>query len=130
MSQRTALSAYRNSMRATRLAFNNDLLVLKSARDQIRSEMKLQTSPSNPLLKINERVDLLNQISEFLRHNIVQGVKNGNSNGKEKYLLNIHNNTELGDNEEIRTTSNLNIDGSPMAGSSCCGGGKVELKQK
>lgn len=130
MSRQLALSAYRNSLRATRIAFTEDLVALNSARNQIKGEMKLATSPSNPLLKVDERVDLLNQISEFLRHNIVQGKKNGQEQGKDKYLLNIHKDTELGDNDDIKTKSTLNADGSPMAGASCCGGGKIELKQK
>lgn len=127
---RSALTAYRNALRATRIAFTDDLVVLQTSRQKIKDEMKLNNSPSNPLLKVEERIELLNQISEFLKHNIVQGVKTGKlDDGKDKYTLNIHKETELGDNDEIKTKSDLNVDGSPMQGA-CCGGGKVEMNQK
>lgn len=120
-----ALSAYRSALRATKVAFNNDIQTLTAARIRMKEEMKSEKSLSNPEFNNIQRVELLEQISEFLKRNIVQGVKNDES----KYTLNIHKDTELGDNDDIKVKkSTLKAGG--MTGGGCCGGGKIELNEK
>ena len=50
------LNAYRSSLRATKIAFNNDFTTLNEARNKIRQEIKSEKSISNPKLNIEERV--------------------------------------------------------------------------
>ncbi|GMM29592.1 Mzm1 protein [Martiniozyma asiatica (nom. inval.)] len=130
MSNLRVLAGYRSILRATRTAFNADIATLIAARDQIKREMKSSVSKSQPMLNIEERTELLFQISSFLKQNIVQGVKNGKDEGKDKYLLNIHKDTELGDNDDIKKKNELAIDGSSMNVGGCCGGGQVKLEPK
>lgn len=123
-----ALAAYRSALRATRVAFTKDAKTLVAARTKIKQEMKSPKSTTNPDYTPLQRIELLEQIGSFLRRNIVQGVKTGTSDSR--YALNIHKDTELGDNEEIKkNTSRFNNSG-PPSGGGCCGGGKIELKQK
>lgn len=124
-----ALSAYRSALRATKIAFTNDIPRLTAARAKIREEMGLEKSSTNPDLTPVQRIELLEQISEFLKHNIVQGVKNGGN--ESRYTLNIHEETELGDNEEIKKNkSRFGSGSSSMTGGGCCGSGNIELKEK
>lgn len=48
------------------------------------------------------QVQLLEDIAMFLRHNVVQG-KRVVANDTEQYHLNIHKDTELGDNDTVKT---------------------------
>lgn len=122
-----ALKAYREALRSTRIAFTNDIKTLNAARNQIRDEMKSPKSISNPKLDTVQRVELLEQVSKFLRHNVVQGVKKNTV--ESRYTLNIHKETELGDNEEIKTKKST-LSAGAAAGGGCCGNGNIELKQK
>lgn len=122
-----ALNAYRSALRSTRIAFTNDLKTLAAARNQIREEMKSSESITNPKLDTVHRIELLEQISKFLRQNVVQGVKK--ESDESRYTLNIHKETELGDNDDIKTKKSTLTAGA-TAGGGCCGNGNVELKQK
>ncbi|CAI4057842.1 hypothetical protein SUVZ_02G5970 [Saccharomyces uvarum] len=94
-----ALDAYRHGLRATRIAFQNDTKVLLAARAKMRSGM---VSPPNPKLTTEEQVQHLEDVAVFLRRNLVQGQKVNDSDMKEsRYHLNIHKDTELGDNETV-----------------------------
>lgn len=94
-----ALNAYRHGLRAARIAFQNDTEVLLAARAKMRSGM---LSPPNPKLTTEEQVQHLEDVAVFLRRNLVQGKKVDCANKKEpRYHLNIHKDTELGDNETV-----------------------------
>lgn len=124
-----ALNAYRSALRATRIAFNNDTSRLLAARTKIKSEMKLEKSTTHPKFTLIQRIELLENVCQFLRHNIVQGVKNDNS--ENRYTLNIHKDTELGDNEEIKKNkSRFSSGSSAVTGGGCCGGGNIKLEEK
>lgn len=120
------LNAYRSSLRATKIAFNNDFTTLNEARNKIRQEIKSEKSISNPKLNIEERVELLEKVSEFLKHNIVQAVKKDTDDSR--YVLNIHKDTELGDNEDIKVNKSTLKAGNTTGG--CCGNGQIELQEK
>ncbi|QLQ79854.1 hypothetical protein HG537_0C05030 [Torulaspora globosa] len=109
-----ALNAYRNGLRATRVVFQGDTRMLLAARQKMRDGM---INPPNPELPIDKQIEHLEEVARFLRQNLVQGTKTG---PEEKYHLNIHRETELGDNESIKEAKQTLAS---QAGG-CCGGGK------
>lgn len=108
-----ALAAYRNGLRATRIAFRQDIPMLLAARSKMREGM---ANPPSQELSVDEQIQHLNDVALFLKRNIVQGKKDDQG----KYHLNIHEDTELGDNESIKTTKKTLAAGN----GGCCGGGK------
>lgn len=109
-----ALNAYRNGLRATRVVFKGDSRMLLAARQKMKDGM---LNPPNPELPVDKQIQLLEDVAKFLRQNLVQGTKTG---AEEKYHLNIHQETELGDNETIKKTKQTLA----AQGGGCCGGGK------
>lgn len=109
-----ALNAYRHGLRATRVAFNGDSRMLLAARHKMRDGM---INPPNPELPVDKQVEHLEEVARFLRQNLVQGKKSGS---EQRYALNIHKDTELGDNETIKITKQTLA----SQGGGCCGGGK------
>ncbi|KAA8568156.1 hypothetical protein MFRU_034g00150 [Monilinia fructicola] len=105
-----ALAAYRHLLRATRIAFNEDVAVLTSAREKSRSFFLTNRSlnPGSPeaIAAITHAED----VAKFLLHNVVQGQK---TEDEEKYKLNIHEYTERGDNDTIKMPNGkkVTIDG-------------------
>ncbi|SCU79105.1 LANO_0A05072g1_1 [Lachancea nothofagi CBS 11611] len=112
-SQSVALAAYRNGLRATKLAFGQDTRMLLAARSQMRNGM---INPPNPQLSSDQQVQYLNDVAQFLRRNIVQGKKSEDN----KYSLNIHADTELGDNESLKLAKKTLA----SQNGGCCGGGQ------
>lgn len=109
-----ALTAYRNGLRATRVVFKGDNRMLLAARQRMRDGM---INPPNAELPVEKQIEHLEDVARFLRQNLVQGTKTGT---EEKYHLNIHKDTELGDNESIKKTKQTLA----SQGGGCCGGGK------
>ncbi|KAG6014199.1 hypothetical protein E4U43_006826 [Claviceps pusilla] len=68
-----ALAAYRNLMRAARIAFQGDAPVLAAAQEQIRTVFRQQASlsPSEP--STADAIQHAQDVAQFLRANIVQG---------------------------------------------------------
>lgn len=98
MATRTAaLSAYRNALRATKLAFANDMPVLVGARNKIRDGF-IENKHLQDEEKIAEQIKHINEVTQFLTKNIVQGRMQEDG----KYFLNFHEKTELGDNDSIK----------------------------
>lgn len=129
-----ALNAYRHGLRAARIAFGQDTRLLLAARQKMREGMR---SPENPELPIEKQVQLMEDVALFLRRNIVQGERTGTTRDGEKptYHLNLHKDSELGDNDEIKQGVKRNTlvpGGSAAVGGAggCCGGGSVPLKEK
>lgn len=112
--RQNALNAYRNGLRATRIAFNGDTRMLLASRAKMREGME---NPPNPELSKEQQIKHLEDVATFLKRNLVQGRKEGS---EEKYHLNIHKETELGDNESIKKAKSTLA--SEVGG--CCGGGK------
>ncbi|ODV81473.1 mitochondrial zinc maintenance protein 1, mitochondrial, partial [Suhomyces tanzawaensis NRRL Y-17324] len=102
-----AISAYRQALRATRLAFQNDIPVLSAARTQIRQGFDNHRSLQEQE-QIDEEIKKMNEISTFLVKNIVQGEKRVEGN-KDRYYLKFHDKTELGDNETIKQAGRANM---------------------
>ncbi|KAH3669273.1 hypothetical protein OGAPHI_001394 [Ogataea philodendri] len=122
-----ALKAYRGALRATSIAFQGDLATLQAARAQIRSKMVLNVDPDMPEKSVEDRIKHLDQVSLFLRRNIVQGKKEEED---DKYFLNIHNDTELGDNDDIKKKKRSTFGGQMAAGGGCCGGGEIKMSER
>ncbi|GAO17322.1 uncharacterized protein UV8b_05552 [Ustilaginoidea virens] len=110
-----ALVAYRNLMRAARVAFQGDAQVLAAARQKIRQEFRRKSGmePSDSTTK--EALFHAQEVAKFLRANVVQGKRlEGEDN---MYQLRIHKDTERGDNESIKAGGS-----GAIGGGGCCGG--------
>lgn len=111
MMKNPALQAYKNSLKATFLAFKGDTAVLTASRIKIKEgilENKHLTGTT-----CEEEITKLEEVSKFLTKNIVQGQRQEDG----KYFLNFHSNTELGDNETIKQ-GNKNLGSLKGTGSS------------
>ncbi|SMN19535.1 similar to Saccharomyces cerevisiae YDR493W MZM1 Mitochondrial matrix protein with a role in maintaining the labile mitochondrial zinc pool [Maudiozyma saulgeensis] len=119
---RQALTAYRHGLRAARVAFNEDTRLLEAARQKMKQGMK---TPENPDTPIEKQIKLMEDVAQFLRKNIVQGkkIENGLNNEKPTYHLNLHKDTELGDNDDIKNISRRNtLTSNSTSTGGCCGG--------
>lgn len=103
-----ALSAYRSLLRSARLAFQGDAPILAAAQVQIRNEFRQKASiePSDAPAAIQHA----QEVAKVLRENVVQGKKT-EEGGQDTYKLRIHNHTERGDNESIKTAGNGSAQG-------------------
>ncbi|KAF4434360.1 putative Mitochondrial zinc maintenance protein 1, mitochondrial [Fusarium austroafricanum] len=117
MATAPALNAYRQLMRAARIAFQGDAPILSAAQLQIRNEFRqkasIDASDAPAAIKHAE------EVAKVLRQNVVQGQKT--EEGKDTYTiaeLRIHDEIERGDNESIKTAGKGTMQGG------CCGGGK------
>lgn len=104
MSQNQALQAYRAALRATRIAFNGDAVVLNSARAKIREGFDTNRALADEQ-EIQKAVKDLNEVSLFLVKNIVQGEQEKDG----RYFLKFHDKTELGSNETIKQNNRANM---------------------
>ncbi|KAH6973203.1 hypothetical protein BKA56DRAFT_593486 [Ilyonectria sp. MPI-CAGE-AT-0026] len=96
-----ALSAYRNLMRSARIAFQGDAPILAAAQVQIRNEFRQKASLDPADASVPAAIQHAEQVAKVLRENVVQGKKI--EEGQDKYKLRIHEHTERGDNESIKT---------------------------
>lgn len=122
-----ALNAYRAALRSTKIAFTSDVKTLTASRTRLREEMRAEKSITDPKLDTVQRIELLEQVGEFLKRNIVQGIKK--SPEESRYLLNIHKETELGDNDDLKKKKST-LSAGNTAGGGCCGNGQIELEQR
>lgn len=134
-----ALQAYRSLLRATRLTFQGDERLLAGARDQIRTGFreKASLSPSDPA--VAPAVEHAQQVAAMLRENVVQGKNEGDGRySKSPWApslvmgdlgskpcadanclteLRIHEHTERGDNDTIKTAAGQTV---KVGGVGCC----------
>lgn len=89
--------------------------------------MRAEKSITDPKLDTVQRIELLEQVGEFLKRNIVQGIKK--SPEESRYLLNIHKETELGDNDDLKKKKST-LSAGNTTGGGCCGNGQIELEQR
>ncbi|KAI1345497.1 hypothetical protein F5Y01DRAFT_57173 [Xylaria sp. FL0043] len=97
MSATPAIPAYRNLLRAARIAFQGDGPTLTAARQSIRQGFRANAAlePTSP--EFPNAVKHAEEVAMILRQNVVQGKKEGDT-----YKLRIHEETERGDNETIK----------------------------
>ncbi|KAL4918710.1 hypothetical protein BDW62DRAFT_180878 [Aspergillus aurantiobrunneus] len=103
----SAVSAYRQLLRATRIAFNNDTRVLLAARQEARQNFeKHRRVGVDTGMQINHAVEVAN----ILRHNIVQGSRDAEDENA-KWELRIHDDIERGDNDSVKVGGkNVKVD--------------------
>ncbi|KIX00998.1 uncharacterized protein Z518_10064 [Rhinocladiella mackenziei CBS 650.93] len=94
-----ALSAYRHLLRATRIAFQGDYHLLHAARVQARTGFDNMSSLDPSSDEALKGIEHAEGVASILRHNIVQGKQ---VEGSDVLRLNIHKDTERGDNDTIK----------------------------
>ncbi|KAE8377379.1 mitochondrial zinc maintenance protein 1, mitochondrial [Aspergillus bertholletiae] len=94
----SARGAYRQLLRATRIAFHEDTRVLLAARQEARRKFDehKRVGIDTPM-QINHAIE----VASILKHNIVQGVKE-EDNEAGKWELRIHDDIERGDNDTVK----------------------------
>ena len=70
-----ALAAYRQLLRATRLAFHEDFDLLHAARSQARTGFEQQSSLDPSSQEATKAIKHAEGVAQVLRHNVVQGVQ-------------------------------------------------------
>ncbi|KAJ5594640.1 Mitochondrial zinc maintenance protein 1 [Penicillium hispanicum] len=94
----SAISAYRQLLRATRVAFRDDSRVLLAARQEARRNFDQNRRVGiDTGLQINHAIEVAN----LLRHNLVQGAREDGDDAA-KWELRIHDEIERGDNDSIK----------------------------
>ncbi|KAL5365040.1 mitochondrial zinc maintenance protein 1, mitochondrial [Aspergillus floccosus] len=94
----SARSAYRQLLRATRIAFRDDVRVLIAARQEARRNFDSHRRQGiDTPMQINHAIEVAN----ILRHNIVQGVRESEDEAA-RWELRIHDEIERGDNDSIK----------------------------
>lgn len=81
-----ALPAYRHLFRATRIAFQGDERVLTAARQQIRTGFREKASLPLSHPSVAPSIQYANEVAEFLKANVVQGKKEGDSETYSTYI--------------------------------------------
>ena len=76
-----ALAAYRNLLRATRIAFHEDYNLLHAARTQARAGFDKQSSLDPSSEEATKAITHADGVAQVLRHNIVQGSKAADEDG-------------------------------------------------
>ncbi|RKF63528.1 Mitochondrial zinc maintenance protein 1, mitochondrial [Erysiphe neolycopersici] len=116
-----ALAAYRHLLRSTRIAFQGDLPVLRASRLQARASFDENISLLPSSTECRDAIVYALDVSRVLRENVVQGRKIDTDSDKEnaQYKLRIHEYTERGDNDSIKT-SGKKKQGRSINNQSCC----------
>ncbi|KAK6341728.1 Mitochondrial zinc maintenance protein 1, mitochondrial [Orbilia brochopaga] len=98
----SALQAYRALLRASRLAFQGDSTLLAASHREIRTqfERSRDAAASPDDAPPSDKIKHAFEVATYLRRNVVQAVK---TDGDEVFRLRIHDETERGDNESIKT---------------------------
>ncbi|KAH0497479.1 hypothetical protein TgHK011_004779 [Trichoderma gracile] len=100
-----SLAAYRNLLRAARIAFQGDVHVLSAAQTQIRQGFQ-ENRALDSSSSIESAIRHAEDVATILRQNVVQGQKMENKGDDHTYKLRIHEHTERGDNDSILTAGN------------------------
>ncbi|KAL2161006.1 hypothetical protein VTH06DRAFT_8719 [Thermothelomyces fergusii] len=92
-----AIQAYRNLLRAARIAFDGDVRMLDAAKQSIRQGFRDKASLPASDPSIAPAIQHAEEVASFLKANLVQGRREGDI-----YKLRIHEHTERGDNDSIK----------------------------
>ncbi|KAL8652589.1 MAG: hypothetical protein Q9210_002588 [Variospora velana] len=114
-----ALPAYRHLLRSITLAFRDDTRLLTSALSTARSNF--ESSRILPPAEAASKVAHAEEVAKVLRRNIVQGSSEAKEDG-EKFQLRIHEDTERGSNETIKSAGQALMGGGGVGGGCCAGG--------
>ncbi|KAL6856585.1 hypothetical protein J3F83DRAFT_752094 [Trichoderma novae-zelandiae] len=100
-----SLAAYRNLLRAARIAFQGDVHVLSAAQTQIRQGFQ-ENRALDSSSSIENAIRHAEDVATILRKNVVQGQKVESKGDDYTYKLRIHEHTERGDNDSILMAGN------------------------
>jgi hypothetical protein len=95
-----AVALYRTLMRTTRDLFRGDQRALLAARQETRRRFLNAKEERDPA-KIDEGLDMGEQVNYILKHNVVQGVADKEAKNA-TYKLRFTEHTELGSNDTIK----------------------------
>ncbi|CDO54349.1 similar to Saccharomyces cerevisiae YDR493W MZM1 Mitochondrial matrix protein with a role in maintaining the labile mitochondrial zinc pool [Geotrichum candidum] len=109
MSSVEAINTYRAILKACNRLFKGDEFRRVAAWTEVRRQYEEARNLTDPAA-IAERLVIGKDVNTMLRKNVVQGTPS--EKDPERYTLHIHEETELGDNEDImknskRPTTNL-----------------------
>ena len=96
-----AAALYRSLIRTTRELFQGDQRALLAAHQETRNRF-LAAKNERDAAKIDENLDMGEQVNYLLKHNLVQGVSEPESGSTYKLRFTEH--TELGSNDTIKHT--------------------------
>ncbi|EAU88237.1 hypothetical protein CC1G_03909 [Coprinopsis cinerea okayama7 len=100
----SARSAYRDLWRAASVTFRGDEPVLQAFRQKMRNDAIAAAQTANDAASYEQHTALFKDIATVLRKNIVQAAKVRQlEDGTDIYHVNIREETELGDNESIKS---------------------------
>lgn len=96
-----ATALYRNLLRTTRDLFRDDERALVAAYNETRSRFVAAKNETDPA-KIDEGLEMGEQVNYLLKHNVVQGVSKDSTNPS--FHLRFTEHTELGSNDTIKSS--------------------------
>lgn len=96
--QQRATALYRSLLRTTRALFAGDAHAIQAAYDETRRKF-LEARTERDAQKIDEGLEMGEQIVYLLKHNVVQGVDEDQSH---RYKLRFTKDTELGSNDSVK----------------------------
>ncbi|CAO3696439.1 unnamed protein product [Rhizopus stolonifer] len=114
-SKQAVLHAYRNLLKTQRQVFASDHKAVEAARKQTYSRFIQHKDETNTDI-LEEKLQLASQVEVLLKRNVIQGV----SEGDNTYKLPITKDIELGDNDSIKKSKNINRKRKHTK--ECCGG--------
>ncbi|KAL4399622.1 mitochondrial respiratory chain complex III protein [Malassezia pachydermatis] len=94
-----ATALYRSLLRTTRQVFRDDARAIAAARDETRRRFA-EAKHEKDATKIDEGLEMGEQVTHMLKHNVVQGV--ANPEDERTYKLRFTEHTELGSNDTIK----------------------------
>jgi len=95
-----ALATYRHLLRATKIAFAEDIPILRASRAHARTEFRKGKTLAPGSTEAAQGIEHAQGVTQILRENLVQGTNVGG----DKWKLNIHEHTQRLDND---TAGNL-----------------------
>ncbi|TFK27386.1 hypothetical protein FA15DRAFT_586488 [Coprinopsis marcescibilis] len=101
----SARSAYRDLWRAATLTFQGDEPVLQAFRQKMRIDANKVAQTAQDATSYAEQTQHFLEVSTVLRRNIVQAARVRTEGGRDIYRVNLRKETELGDNETVKSPS-------------------------
>ncbi|KAI8885818.1 hypothetical protein K501DRAFT_331679 [Backusella circina FSU 941] len=112
-----AIHAYRHLLKTQKQVFLADTKAIEAARKETYSRFMQYKDETNSDI-LEEKLELAGQVESLLKKNVIQGVENE----KNTFKLRITKDTELGDNDSIKNTKNINRKRKTKHTGECCGG--------
>ncbi|KAI8355631.1 hypothetical protein EDC96DRAFT_516066 [Choanephora cucurbitarum] len=102
-SKQAAIQAYRHLLKTQREVFGADHKAILAAKKETYARFMQSKDETNTTV-LEEKLELAGQVASLLRRNVIQAVPKGD----DTYKLRITKDTELGDNDSIKNTKNIN----------------------